>query len=123
MLFDERDKVRWRVTGQCGFSKVRIRRNKLFGLTMKIGKVAAPAAGDQNFLSQAIGALEYSDAPSALARFDRAHQAGRASAQHDYIEGMNHEGVVNSFTCKTGSSAASRIFPAGACEHTAFAVA
>jgi hypothetical protein len=58
---------------------------------MKIGEVAASAAGDHNFLAEAIGALEHRDAPSAFARFNRAHQAGRASTEHECIERMNHE--------------------------------
>jgi hypothetical protein len=57
---------------------------------MKVGEIAAAAAGNKDFLSQAIGAFEHGDAASALAGFDGAHQAGRASAEDECIEGLGH---------------------------------
>src|SRR5271163_3462061 len=57
---------------------------------MKVGEVAASAAGDQNFLAQLTSMFEHGDAAAALAGFDGAHQACRATAENECIEGMGH---------------------------------
>ena len=61
---------------------------------MQVGKVAAPAAGDQNLFADALSALQHGHAASALAGFNGAHQAGRTSAENDYIELKLHAGLV-----------------------------
>jgi hypothetical protein len=61
---------------------------------MEIGKVAAPAAGNQNLFAEALGPLQHGHAPSALAGFNGAHQAGRAAAENDYIELESHGWLV-----------------------------
>ena len=53
---------------------------------MQIGKVAAPAAGNQYLFADALGALQHGHAPPALAGLDGAHQPGRAGAENDYVE-------------------------------------
>ncbi len=57
---------------------------------MKVGEVAASAAGDQNFLAEPVGVFEHGDAAATLAGFDGAHQAGCAAAENDCIEGLSH---------------------------------
>jgi len=91
MAFDERDEIRGRVARQRRFGKVWIRRDKVFGPAMQIGEIAASTAGDENFLSQAVGAFEHGHATAALAGFDGAHQACCASAEDECIEGVGHE--------------------------------
>lgn len=84
MFFDERDEVRRRVAGQRGFGEVRIGRDEVFRLAMNIREVAAPAAGNKNFLADTVGTFEDSDAPPSFAGFDGAHEAGGARAEdHD----------------------------------------
>ncbi len=69
---------------------MRIRGEKVFWLAVKIGEITASAAGDQDFLAQAIGMFEDRDAAAALPRFDGAHQSRRAAAKNECIEGMGH---------------------------------
>ena len=58
---------------------------------MQVGKVAAPAAGDQNLFADTLSALQHCHAASALAGFNGTHQAGSARAENDYIELKLHE--------------------------------
>jgi hypothetical protein len=53
---------------------------------MNVGEVAAPAAGDENFLSDAVGVLEHRDAAASFAGFDGAHQSRGARAEDDCVE-------------------------------------
>jgi len=69
---------------KCGFAE-----RKFFWLAVKVGEIAASAAGDQDFLSEAIGVFEDGDAAAALAGFDGAHQSGRAASENECIEGVD----------------------------------
>jgi hypothetical protein len=71
---------------------------------MQVGKVAAPAAGDQNLFADALGPLQHGHAASALAGFNGAHQAGRAAAENDYIETLHKKGK-KPFTAKGAKGA------------------
>jgi hypothetical protein len=62
---------------------------------MQIREVAAPAARNQDLFPGSLGAFHHRDALSALARFDRAHQAGRAGAQDHHIKGLLHGRYAN----------------------------
>jgi hypothetical protein len=53
---------------------------------MQVGEVAASAAGDQDFLADAVGMFEHNDATAALAGLDGTHQAGSAASQDDHVE-------------------------------------
>jgi hypothetical protein len=57
---------------------------------VQVSEVATSAAGDQNFLAEAIRVFENGDAASALAGFDGAHQAGCAATENESVEGMDH---------------------------------
>ena len=70
---------------------------------MQVGEVAAPAAGDQDLLANAVGAFQDGDAASALASSDGAHQPGGASAQNHRIVGMDHK-TVSSFEFRVSSA-------------------
>jgi hypothetical protein len=52
---------------------------------VEVGEVAAASARDQYFFSDSIRAFEHEHAPSALARFDGTHQAGRAGSENDDV--------------------------------------
>ncbi len=66
---------------KCGFEE-----RKFSGATMQVGEVATPAAGDEDLLADALGALQHGHATPAFAGFDGAHQPGSATAQNDYVE-------------------------------------
>lgn len=63
---------------------------EILRLAMKVSKVAAASAGDENLFPQAVGVFEHSDAAPAFSRFDGAHQASCATADNDCIEGASH---------------------------------
>jgi hypothetical protein len=69
---------------------MQIRGEEIFWLAMKVGEIAASAAGDQDFLAQAIRVFEHGDAAAALAGFDSAHESCGASSENECIEGMGH---------------------------------
>ncbi len=101
VLRDQRNEIRRRVACQRRLAEVRIGGKKILRAAMQIGEVAAPAAGDQDLLADAIGVLEHGNSAAALARLDGAHQAGSAAAQDDYIEAVFEQ--VTSFRVWGGS--------------------
>ena len=64
MTIDHRDKVPLRVTRQRGLAEMLICRDKIFRRDVEIGEVAATAAGDKNFFTDAIAVLDDENAPS-----------------------------------------------------------
>ncbi len=92
VLFDQRDEIGWGVARQGRLGKMRIGGNEILGLAVEVGEIAPPAARNQDFLAQSVGALEHGDTAAALAGFDGAHQAGRAATEDECVEGMGHEG-------------------------------
>ena len=90
MLFHQRDAIRGRVARQRRLGKMRIGGEEIFRLAVEVGEIAAPAAGDKNFLPQTFGQLENRDPTSAPARFDGAHQARCATTENQCVEGMDH---------------------------------
>ena len=73
---------------------MRVGGDEIFRTAMQVGKVAAPAAGDQDLFADALGALKHGHAASAFAGFNGAHKAGRSGAENDYIELELHEELV-----------------------------
>jgi hypothetical protein len=57
---------------------------------MQVREVAAATTGDQNFLSNAPGALQNGNAPPAIARFDRTHEAGCAAPENYDVKVLFH---------------------------------
>src|SRR5258707_415985 len=87
MLLHQRDKVFWLVASQRGFAEVRIGGKKIFRPAMQVGKIAPSATGNQNFLPDTLGAFEQQYAAAALSGLGGAHQAGRAAAENNDVEG------------------------------------
>ena len=92
MLLHQRDKIRRRVPDQRGFYEVRICRDKVFRLAMKVGEIAASAAGDENLLSRSVSAFEYGNAASPAAGFNRTHEPGGSSAKNQGVISVNVRG-------------------------------
>jgi hypothetical protein len=57
---------------------------------MQVGKIAPAAAGNQDFLSQSLGMVQHRNPAASLAGFHGAHQSGRAAADNECIEAMDH---------------------------------
>jgi len=90
MLFDESDEVSWSEAGQGGFGEVGIGGEEIFGSGVKVGEIAAAAAGNEDFLADAVGALEKGDTVSAFSGFNGTEQTSGASAEDEDIEGAGH---------------------------------
>ena len=86
MLFDECDEIIRSVTGERGFREMWIRGDEIFRTAMNVGEVAATTAGDEDFLADAVGVLEHSDAAAAFAGLNGAHEARGACAEDDCVE-------------------------------------
>ena len=86
MLLDQRDEIRGRIAREGGLGEVRIFGEEVLRLGLKIRKIAAATAGDEDFLADFFGAFEEHDAEAAFAGFDSAHEAGGAAAENDHIE-------------------------------------
>ena len=54
VLFYQRNKIGRRVARQRGLGKVRVGGDEIVRLAMQVGKVAAPAAGDQNLFADTL---------------------------------------------------------------------
>src|ERR1700730_15923794 len=81
MALNQGDEVGGCVAGQSGFSKVGIRGDEVFGAAMKIGEIAAAAAGDEDFFACTRGTFEDGHASTALPCFNGAHQACGTGAE------------------------------------------
>ena len=86
MLFDQRDEIGGSVAGQRRLGEMGIGGEEIFGLAVEVGEVAASAAGDEDFLAEAVGVFEDGDAASALAGFDGAHEAGGSATEDQCVE-------------------------------------
>jgi len=91
MLFHERNEIGRRVSRQRRFGEVRIGRNKVFWLTVQVGKVAAAAAGNQYLFANASGTFEYGHTPAALPRLDGAHQSSCSATENNHIKVVFHD--------------------------------
>src|SRR5258708_32371521 len=90
VFFDQRNEIGGRVACDGGLGEMRIGREEVLRAGMKIGEVAASAAGNEDFLAEAVSTFEYGDAAAALSRLDGAHEAGGAPAGHDAVKGVGH---------------------------------
>ena len=84
---DQFDKILSGVARQRGGGKARVVRQVTVGSGVHIGEVAAAAAGDADLFADAVIAFQDSHRAAALSRRKRAHQAGRAAAEHYDISG------------------------------------
>lgn len=81
VFLDQRNEIRWRVARQRRLSKMRIGGEKVLRPTMEIGEIASASARDKNLFSDPVGGFEHNDPTPSLAGFDRAHEAGSATAE------------------------------------------
>ena len=84
---DERDKVRRRVARQGRATEIRLLGDVIVRRGVEVGEVAASAARNENLLADALGPLQHSDGPPPLPGRERAHQSGRARAEHEHVGG------------------------------------
>jgi len=68
---------------------VRVGGEKVFRLAVKVGEVAASAAGDQNFISQAVACSSTATRRPRLPA-SMAHSRPPRRRENDGIEGMDH---------------------------------
>jgi hypothetical protein len=86
MPFYQRNKIRRRVAGQRGFGEVFVGAEKIIGAAMDVREIAAAAAGDEDFLADAVSAFEDGDAASSFSGLGRAEEAGGASAEDQSVK-------------------------------------
>jgi hypothetical protein len=81
MLLDKADKIGGSVARQGGLREVLVRGDEIFRLAMKVGEITAASTGDEDFLADAIRALQHGHAPPAFAGLDGAKQASGSGAK------------------------------------------
>src|SRR5690242_1229556 len=64
---------------------MRVAGEKVVGPAMKVGEIAATAAGDQDLLANAIGTLENDDTAAALPCLNSTHQPGGARSEDEDV--------------------------------------
>ncbi len=69
VFFDQGDEVGRSVACERGFCEMLVCADEILRAAVNVRKIAAAAAGDEDFLADAIGALEYGNAASAFAGF------------------------------------------------------
>src|SRR5260370_10277833 len=99
MLLDQRDEIRGRVPGKSGFREVFVCGNEILRLAMNVGEITAPAAGDQDFLADAIGTLTHRDTPPAFAGLDRAEKARGAATEKERVKFARQNGTSFQLPC------------------------
>ena len=72
MFFHQGDEIGGRVTSPGGFGEVRVSGKEVVRLAMKVGEIAAAAAGDENVLANAVRVFEDSDPAAAFSGLDGA---------------------------------------------------
>jgi len=92
MFFEQLDEVGGGIARERRLSEMRIPGDEILGGGMKIGEVAATAARDEDFLADAVSALEEQDSFAAFTRLNRAHQAGGAGSENDGVVCLIHAG-------------------------------
>jgi len=80
MLFEECEEIGGSEAGQSRFGEVGIGGKEVVGSGVEIGEIAAASTGDENFLADAVGMFEDSDAATALGSFDGGEEAGGTGA-------------------------------------------
>ena len=85
VALDQSEEVPLGVAAEGGLGEVRVVGQKALGRGAHVGEVAAPAAGDQDFLAGLIGMIEEQDPRARLARRRRRHKTCAARAKDDCI--------------------------------------
>ncbi len=90
VAFDESDEIFWSEAREGGFGEVGVGGEKIFGRGVKVGEIAASAAGDEDFLADAIGEFKEAHTATAFGGFDGAEQASGTGAEDEDIKGARH---------------------------------
>ena len=85
VFFDKRDEIRRRVAGERGLAKVLVLGEEVRGGGVKVRKVAASAARDQDFASWLGVRFENSYSLAALSRYRCAEKPGRSGPQNQDV--------------------------------------
>jgi hypothetical protein len=86
MFLNERDEIGRSVTRERRLRKVRIGRDEVFGLAMKIREITASPTGDEDLFANAFGKIDKGNSPAPFTGFDRANQSGGAGSQDYDVE-------------------------------------
>ena len=95
MFFNQSGEIGGRVTGEGGFRKVFVCGEEVFRPAMQVGEIAPASAGDQDFLADAVGALQHRDTAPAFAGFYGAEQTRGPCAKNQSVKLM-HQGKLSS---------------------------
>jgi hypothetical protein len=86
MFFNECDEIRGRVAGESGLREVLVRGDKVVRPAMDVGEIATASAGNQNFLADAIGALQHGNVASPFAGLYCTEQPGSPGAKNQSVK-------------------------------------
>ena len=75
---------------------MRVAGEKILGLTMQVGEVAASATGDKDLLAYPFGMIDDSHLAAAFAGLDSAHEPCSSGPQDDHVEMMLQESPIGS---------------------------
>jgi hypothetical protein len=98
VFLDEGEEVLRGVAGEGGLGEVRVGGEEVFCAGVEVGEVAAPAAGDEDFLAGGVAMFEHSDTTAAAAGMDGAHESGGACAKDEYVD-LGHVRSSNNLAC------------------------
>lgn len=85
VFLDQRNEIMLRIAAQRRLAEVRIAGQKVRRCRVQVGEIAAPAAGNADFLGGPPRLLDHSHAATATSRNAGAHQARRASAEDNDV--------------------------------------
>ena len=90
MSFDQGEEIAGCVPGQRGFDKMGTATGEVLRCGgSDIGKIAPPAAGDEDLVADSFLVLENSDAEASLTSKSGAKKTGGSAANHDHIPVAN----------------------------------
>src|SRR5690349_21794980 len=70
---------------------MRVGGDEIIRTAVQVGKVAAAASGDQDFLADTLRPLQHGHASPAPSGFNGAHQAGCSTAENDYVKTLHRK--------------------------------
>ena len=93
VFFDEGDEIARRIATQGRYAKTGVGGDEARWLSVDIGEITSAAARHEYFLANLVGTFKNENLAAPFAGCYRAQQAGRASAQNDYIK-VTHRAVA-----------------------------
>ena len=107
VLGHERQKIRRRIAAQGAAAEMRIFGQEVLRRCARVGEIAAPAAGDENFCTGLGIMVEQQHPLGPRARRDGAHETRRTGADYDDIKGR-HGGWL---ACQPGNLQMTEAYP------------